>query len=44
MPDEKDQGHLGAGEDWMPGYGMARHAKQQVLELEEGMMVFRAKY
>jgi len=43
LPDEEDPGRLGAGEDGMPGYSVARHAEQQVLELEEGIVVFRAK-
>jgi len=28
----------------MPGYGMACDAEQQVLELAEGVVVFRANY
>lgn len=42
MPDEKDQGHLGAGENGMPRYGVVCDAEQQVLELAEGIVVFRA--
>jgi len=30
---------LGAGEDGVQGYGVAREAEQQVLELEEGIVV-----
>ena len=41
MSHEKDQGHLGTGEDGMQGYGVACDAKQQVLELEEGIVVFQ---
>jgi len=37
MPHEKDQGHLGSGEDGMSGYGVACDAEQQILELEEGV-------
>ena len=40
MSHEKDQGHLGAGEDGVPGYGVARDAEQQVLELEEGIIFY----
>jgi len=40
MSHEKDQGHLGAGEDGVPGYGVARDAEQQVLELEERVVYF----
>lgn len=39
MSHEKDQGHLGAGEDGMPRHGVARDAKQQVLELAEGVVI-----
>ena len=38
LPDEKDPKHLGAGENGMPGYGVACDAEQQVLELEEGIV------
>jgi len=38
LPDEEDPGSVGAGEDGVQGYRVARHAEQQVLELAEGII------